>query len=297
MNPKINYTLVGAFVVLLIVAGLTVTSWMSHERRSTDRLPYITYFYDSVSGLNERAQVKYRGVPIGYVDDISLVNDPNERVKLTLALEADAPIRTDTFATLQYQGITGLLFVELKSTDSRGSRLTSSYENPAEIPSRASRLVQFTERLDEMGDQLGSLLMSFNQVSRQIENLTNAEVRQQLLDLMQTSEQLAATAEQRLQEVNPKVYEQLAHQLNELTQEITLQARHLPNHLDQLETGLSQQLEAFQQQLKHLAEDTSSSARQLAPTLKQAEQLLEQLRMEGNSWLRSNQKQPRGPGE
>lgn len=297
MNPKINYTLVGAFVVVLILAGLIVTSWMTHDRRSTDRLPYVTYFYDSVSGLNDRAQVKYRGVPIGYVNKITLVNDPHERVKLDLVLNADAPIRSDTFATLQHQGITGLLFVELQSSNSRGTQLVTSRENPAEIPSQASRLVQFTDSLDELSGKLGSLLQSFNQVSDQLETLTNPEMRQQILDLMHSSQRLADTAEQRLQAVNPRAYEKLATTLEELTREITLQAKQLPGQLQNLESGVSEQLQALQRQMQYLAEDTSSSARQLAPTLQKAEKLLEQLRREGNSWLRGNQIQPQGPGE
>lgn len=297
MNPKINYTLVGAFVVVLILSGLAVASWMTHDRSSSNRLPYTTYFYDSVSGLNQQAQVKYRGVPVGHVQKITLVNDPNERVKLKLSLNADAPIRTDTYATLQHQGITGLLFVELKSSDSRGTQLVTSKENPAEIPSRASRLVQLTDSLDDMSDKLGSLLQSFNRVSDQLENMTNSEMRQQILDFMNSGQKLAETAEQRLHAINPKAYEQLAITLEELTQEITQQARLLPGQLDNLETGLAEQLQALQQQLQHLAEDTSSSARQLAPTLQQAEKLLEQLRMEGGSWLRGNKIQPQGPGE
>jgi phospholipid/cholesterol/gamma-HCH transport system substrate-binding protein len=256
---------------------------MTHDNGSTSRLPYVTYFYDSVSGLNDQAQVKYRGVPVGYVEKITLVSDPDERVKLKLSLDADAPIRSDTFATLQHQGITGLLFVELQSSGSRGTQLVTSKDNPAEIPSRASRLGQFTDKLDNLSDQLGSLLESFNEVSDQLKTLTNPEMRQQILALMNSSQRLADTAEERLEAINPKAYEQLARTLEELTREITRQASQLPDQLQSLETGLGKQLQALQKQLQQLSEDTSSSARQLAPTLQQAEKLLEQLRREGDT--------------
>ena len=297
MNPRINYTLVGAFVVLLVLAALALAGWMSHERRSSERLPYITYFYDSVTGLNERAQVRYRGVPVGYVEAITLVSDPEERVKLRLLLDADAPLRTDTYATLQHQGVTGLLSVELQSSNSRGTRLLSSWEQPAEIPSRSSRLVQFTDSIDELTQQLTSLLNSVTQVSDQLASFTNTEMREQLFTLLHTSQTLAATAERRLQEVNPQVYQQLALTLDALAAEMTQQTQALPAHLKQLENSLEQQLSLFQQQLQRLGDDTSSSARQLTPLLQQTEQLLEQLHRESNSWLRSNQTQPKGPGE
>ena len=144
MNPRINYTLVGAFVVLLVLGGLFFISFMTRDSRNIDRLPYVTYFYDSVSGLNERAAVKYRGVPVGYVEKINLVNDPEERVRLILKLDKDLPIRSSTFATLQYQGITGLLFVELQSRSNLGELLTTSEKHPATIASQGSRLVEMT---------------------------------------------------------------------------------------------------------------------------------------------------------
>ena len=297
MNPRINYTLVGAFVVVLVLAALALAGWLGHERRSSERLPYITYFYDSVTGLNERAQVRYRGVPVGYVERITLVSDPRERVKLRLMLDVDAPIRTDTYATLQHQGVTGLLSVELQSSNSRGTRLHSSQDQPAEIPSRASRLVQFTDSIDEVTQQLTGLLNSVTQVTRQLTTFTNPEMREQLFGLLQASQALAETAEVRLQEVNPEVYQQLAVTLDRLATEMTRQTSALPAHLQQLEERLEQQLGLFHQQLQRLGEDASSSARQLTPLLQQTEQLLEQLHRESNSWLRGNQVQPQGPGE
>ncbi|SFX42231.1 MlaD family protein [Marinospirillum alkaliphilum] len=283
MNPRINYTLVGAFVLLLLAAGLMFISWMTQDSRNSNRLPYVTYFYDSVSGLNERAPVKYRGVPVGYVERISLVTEPEERVRLDLRLDADTPVRTDTYATLQYQGITGLLFVELQSLGNSGARLLSTESEPVIIPSQTSRLVELTENLDQAILEFNQLAQSVNQLSRQLNNLVDDDMKHQLINTLSAIEQLSNTAERRLQGIDPDYYRQLAGRFPEI--------------LERAETSLSRQLELLGEQLNSLSDDTRSSARQLTPLMRQTEQLLEQLRLESNSWLRGNRSQPPGPGE
>lgn len=283
MNPRINYTLVGGFVVLMLLSALAFVGWMTQDSRNSNRLPYITYFNDSVSGLNERAPVKYRGVPIGYVNKISLVTDPEERVRLDLLLDADIPIRSNTFATLQYQGITGLLFVELQSNNLSGTLLDSHPNQPAIIPGQSSRLVEIAENIDTAISGFSGLVESLHQVSEQLALLTDQQMQQQLQDTLAAIEQLSLTADKRLHGFNPKFYEQLAGQL--------------PGYLDRLETSISSQLENLGAQLQHLSEDTQAGTRQLSPLLQQAETLLEQFRQESHSWLRGNRTQAPGPGE
>jgi phospholipid/cholesterol/gamma-HCH transport system substrate-binding protein len=283
MNPRINYTLVGGFVVLMLLSALAFVGWMTQDSRNTSRLPYITYFNDSVSGLNERAPVKYRGVPIGFVNKISLVTEPEERVRLDLWLDADIPIRSNTFATLQYQGITGLLFVELQSSNLSGVPLESSVAQPAIIPSQSSRLVEIAENIDTAISGFSELVESLHRVSDQLVLLTDREMQQQLQDTLAAIERLSLTADKRLRGFDPKFYEQLAGQL--------------PGYLDRLETSISNQLENMGAQLQHLSEDTQAGTRQLSPVLQRAENLLEQLRQESHGWLRGNRTQAPGPGE
>ncbi|MBE0507764.1 MAG: MCE family protein [Marinospirillum sp.] len=283
MNPRINYALVGGFVVLMLLSGLFFIGWLSQDSRNANRLPYITYFNDSVSGLNERAPVKYRGVPVGIVQRISLVTEPEERVRLDLLLDADVPIRSNTFATLQYQGITGLLFVELQSQDQTGYRLVSNPDQPAIIPSQSSRLVEVTENIDTAISGFAELVKSLHRVSEQLALLTDEQMQGQLMGTLAAVEQLSLTADKRLRAFDPKFYEQLAGQL--------------PGYLDRLETRVSNQLENLGAQLQYLSEDTQAGTRQLGPLLQQAETLLEQIRQESHSWLRGNRKQTPGPGE
>jgi len=283
MNPKINYTLVGGFVVVLILSGLFFIGFMTQDSRNRDRVLYLTYFYDSVSGLNERAAVKYRGVPVGYVEKISLVNDPEERVRLSLRLDNDLPIRSNTYATLQYQGITGLLFVELQSSDTQGERLITSETEPAIIASQSSRLVEITEKIDEALQNFNRLTLSLNQLSNQLSLLTDQSMQQQISSLLSSLEKLSNTAEARINAFEPEVFNQLASDLSTNT--------------EQLQQSLTRELQLMSQQLQSLSEDTQTSTRLLSPLLLKAENLAEQLRLERNTWIRGNRTQSTGPGE
>ena len=81
--------------------------------------PYhIVYEGISVTGLEPGAAVKFHGVQVGRVTDLA-VKDVGS-VQVEIQVEHGTPIKTDTKATVEVVGITGLKYVELSggSTDS-----------------------------------------------------------------------------------------------------------------------------------------------------------------------------------
>lgn len=114
MEAKFSYTIVGAFVVtlgaLLIGGVLWLTSGKFYGRSYTT---YVTYIRESVAGLNLNAPVKYRGVDVGFVRGIALNPANVEEVELTLSIVRGTPVKVDTVAVLQSQGLTGIVFVDL----------------------------------------------------------------------------------------------------------------------------------------------------------------------------------------
>ncbi len=113
MEPKVNYVLVGLFVALLggmVLAGIL---WLGKTdyRGVYDR--YVAYMRESVAGLSVNSTVKYRGVDVGRVKDIALNPDNPEEVQLMLDIASGTPIKTDTIAVLETQGLTGLATINL----------------------------------------------------------------------------------------------------------------------------------------------------------------------------------------
>ncbi|MGE3979537.1 MAG: MlaD family protein [Nitrospira sp.] len=113
MEPKVNYVLVGLFVALLGVAILAGILWLGRTdyRGSYDR--YVAHMQESVAGLSVNSTVKYRGVDVGRVKDIALKPDNPEEVLLTMDILRGTPIKTDTLAVLETQGLTGLATINL----------------------------------------------------------------------------------------------------------------------------------------------------------------------------------------
>lgn len=175
METKVNYALVGAFVLVFGIAIIAGVLWISSggvTRKAYDT--YLAYFTESVSGLNPKSPVKYRGVNVGFVEAIELdAEDPN-RVRVVLSIEEGVPIRQDTVATLSSQGLTGIAFLDLEGGDPSSPPLAHDGEGrPPVIATRPSLF----RRLDA---QTSALVANLSQTSESVNALLDAETRASL---------------------------------------------------------------------------------------------------------------------
>lgn len=114
MESKVNFTIVGLFALTLVAALIAILLWLGTGGRYLKIYDtYYAYMNESVSGLNLRAPIKYRGVEVGNVQEISLDTANSERVKLVLNIERGTPVKEDSVAVLRTQGLTGIAYVEL----------------------------------------------------------------------------------------------------------------------------------------------------------------------------------------
>ncbi len=151
METRASYILVGSFVLGLIGAGFAFVVWLSSVQFEEVPKRYVIYFEGSVSGLAVASPVRFRGVPVGGVSDIRIDPENIERIRVTVDISAETPIKTDTEATLRLQGITGIAFILL----SGGTRESPSLEPEkdkklAVIRSRRSGLEQVLESAPEL---------------------------------------------------------------------------------------------------------------------------------------------------
>jgi len=183
MEPKVNYTLVGLFIALLGAATVTGVLWLSRTdyRGVYDR--YYTFMDESVSGLSRDSYVKYQGVEVGRVKEIAL--DPNnpEQVRLGLDLVRGTPVKEDTVAVLETQGLTGITIVNLRG-GSRASLLLSA--KPGErypiIKSEPSFYAQLSGSLARLttNEQIPALLANLTNLTQDARSLLDAQSRADL---------------------------------------------------------------------------------------------------------------------
>ena len=148
MESDKRYFIEGLFVIGFSIALAFFFVWLTRSGNKDDVL-YRIHFAESVSGLSLGDPVKYLGVDVGIVMAMTIKADDPKRGEVDISLRRDAPIKTDTKATLQFKGITGTYYIELGGGSVAAKTLISA--TPAgqvpEIPSQKSTVNTLLEQL------------------------------------------------------------------------------------------------------------------------------------------------------
>ena len=190
METKVSYTIVGIFVLVFSMALIAGVVWLgagAEYRKSYN--DYLVYMNESVAGLNLNAPVRYRGVSVGRVKEISIAPDKQESVRLLLAIESGITIRESTVATLRSQGLTGIATIELSGGDAQSPVLEAKngekYPVIRSAPSLMTRLdATITPILTNLNESIGRLNDTLSEKNR-------ADLSRILSDLAKLSDILA----------------------------------------------------------------------------------------------------------
>lgn len=125
METRASYVVVGSFVLALIAAAFGVVIFLTRTSFEDTPKTYMSYFTGSVTGLQIGSPVRYRGVPVGTVNDIRIDPTDVERVRVMMDIVHGTPIKTDTNSTLGLQGITGVAYIELTGGTRESEPLTA----------------------------------------------------------------------------------------------------------------------------------------------------------------------------
>ena len=187
MEPKVNYTIVGLFVIGLLIAIIVMTLWLSVGLSDNTYKTYRVYMNESVAGLSIDSPVQYNGVTVGHITNISL-NDKNpQQVKLLLAIQTDTPITESTTATLMSQGLTGIAYIGLRSNSANLKPLqTEPGEDYPVIKTSPSLMM----RLDTA---VSALTMNLTQISTELHSILDSDNRQALKQTLQNINQLTSS--------------------------------------------------------------------------------------------------------
>ena len=158
METDKRYFFEGLFILLFTLAIVFAFVWLSRAGHRDD-VTYRIRFNESVSGMALGDPVKFRGVDVGTVKSMGLDTDDPRRVQVDIRLRKDAPVKTDTKATLKLKGITGVVFIELNGGSANAQLLAEAA--PAgqvpEIPSEKSNLTTFLDELPKLAQKFSAL--------------------------------------------------------------------------------------------------------------------------------------------
>lgn len=156
MAREVSRRMLGLFVTLGVCIGVAVIIWVGASKYFEKGSRYVTYFDESVQGLQRDSAVKYRGVDVGRVEQIRVAPD-NRLIEVIMKIDLRDDVERNTVSTLKVAGITGIVFVELDRRDPEDPDLSPKIDFAAEypiIPSKPSQIRQIFSGIDEIVEKI-----------------------------------------------------------------------------------------------------------------------------------------------
>ena len=158
MYSKVNYTIVGIFVLLFGTGMAFFAFWLAKYSVEESYYSYRVEMKESIAGLAKDSSVKLHGVSVGRVSEIRINPENIEVIEIILNIRQEVPIKEDMFATTKMLGLTGLLSIEIGGGTNAAKTLVPTEAYMPLIQSKISLLTNLTENLGSMSEKLEKLL-------------------------------------------------------------------------------------------------------------------------------------------
>jgi phospholipid/cholesterol/gamma-HCH transport system substrate-binding protein len=244
---------VGLFVIIGMSAVILAVLWLGMSEYFREGRNYVSYFDESVQGLSQDAAVKYRGVSVGRVKQISVAPD-GRLIEIVFTVDKTLQDTGNLVAQIKSVGITGIMFMELERQSPEGLVAIPNYAfdpkhpviatRPSEIKQLLSDLYEILSRIRQVdvegiSAQFSKLLKSTNQIlaDARIDELSTGlqqliENGNQLLDEEKWSS-LRRSADDAVANINELIAD-TKKTVNQLDATITASAGRFDNAVDEV---------------------------------------------------------------
>jgi phospholipid/cholesterol/gamma-HCH transport system substrate-binding protein len=158
METRAPYALIGLFVLAAIGAVFGFIYWLNNAAGLGERVVYRVRFENNVAGLLTGAAVLFNGIRVGEVVNLELSPDNPREVTAAIAVVKGTPVRADTRAGLEFQGLTGVPVISLLGGDAGAAALASPKGEPAVIVADPAAGQSMTEAARQALRKLDALL-------------------------------------------------------------------------------------------------------------------------------------------
>jgi len=188
MARRTSKFMIGLFVTIGILIGMVAVVWLGASKYFEKGKTYVTYFDESVQGLQLDSDVKYRGVEAGRVERIRVAPD-NRLVEVVMKINLRGKLEREYVAQLRAAGITGIVFVELDRKEPDKPDLSPKITFASEYPIISSQpsdvkqllsgienVIQSLNKIDTQGisDQIKSTLKVLESVVASVNNVVGS---------------------------------------------------------------------------------------------------------------------------
>lgn len=307
MQSRVNYTVVGIFVIALTVVLFLGIFWLTSVGYGKQYRTYLVYVHEDVTGLSVESPVRFNGVKVGYVQSIQLDQHNPKLVRLALSIEPYTPISTSTFAVLNAQGVTGIVYLNLKAeTESAPLLVAAPGKRFPVIPSKPSLLMQLSTALPEITTDIQHLSSSISEV-------LDANNRQSIKDSLRNIATITKTMAD-----NSTDFTETLHSLDNAMANISEASNHLPKTILQLNKTLGsvdvlsgrmnkaadsigETMQSGQVVIRNFSDQVMPDAQQALSNLSRVtmsmQHLTDELERDPSMLIRGKQPAPLGPGE
>jgi phospholipid/cholesterol/gamma-HCH transport system substrate-binding protein len=149
LETKANYLLIGLFALAGMLGILGFFLWLARVELD-QQFSYYDVRFTSVAGLSAASDVRFSGLPVGQVVDVRLSPERDGTILVRLEVDAETPVRADSVATIESQGVTGVSFVSIGPGTSDSALLSPEDGEVPVIEAGRSTLQSLTEDAPEL---------------------------------------------------------------------------------------------------------------------------------------------------
>ena len=301
MESKSHALAAGAFVLVVFGLLIALAAWLMSD--DADHVEYEIATLDAVTGLQEQAHVRYKGVNVGKVTDITFSHEG--QVLVRLAISPETPVTKSTYATLNLQGVTGLSFVQLNDHGEDHTPLTAVDGNLLpRIPLHPGLLSIMGDRAEAIADKA---TRAIDRINRLLDDGNQASISEVLAEGAATMRNLHAQLERsdipalvRESTETMRSVHAAADRVGKAADELSLVSRDAKTALHTI-TAQGGTLSRVNSAVDALSTDTLPLIARLANdashTMRRLDDVAEQIQSNPQALLYGNGPIPPGPGE
>jgi phospholipid/cholesterol/gamma-HCH transport system substrate-binding protein len=290
MSSRRAKFLIGLFVITGLLIGAVIIIWIGASDVFMKGSTYVTYFDESVQGLQTDSTVKYRGVEIGKVESIKVAPD-FKLIEVVMKINLAGDLPKHTFAQLRTTGITGIIFIELdriKPGSTLNFQTVDFKTNYPIIPSHRSEVSRLLADANKIMQNIKEI--DFKGISNQLKETTKAIetflAGDRMGNVMDNLESILLNLDKSVAKINKTVTSGKIDGLLKDSSDVLADARHLIErarqeieamNLTQKTAKTSEILETLDKRTKSIALDLEDTAENLRVTSEYLQHLAEGL--------------------
>jgi phospholipid/cholesterol/gamma-HCH transport system substrate-binding protein len=297
MENRAHAIVAVVFLLVFLAGAILVYYWLAD--RPDEPLAYEIVTSQSVGGLAEQSDVRFKGLLVGHVAKLGFDPDDRSRVVMRLQLKRDAYVTHATYAVVAMQGLTGGSVLELKLGKGSRAPLATSDKHPAQIPMHQSLLDFLASSARKDMQDLQDVLAS----ARKVLDSDNRQHIAASLQQIDTATRKLAVIEAQLPALLDNVQRSVvqSHALIAHADALVRDAQTPVHDAAKLETSIQALAESSRQLSDKLNSQTvpnfDTLSESLLRTSRQLDEVLGELKAKPQSLIFGPPRHPPGPGE